>query len=435
MIAFATLLVFMPANLRAEPLSGEIEIVNAKFGIGNRWVDVTDPLRELLADRDRTLYINSKSLQKGDPAPGKTKKLIVNYKYGAEEHVFQRWSKKTISHTMLVNHAMPSQAGEGKGESAVERPGESGEQLLTQEQMSSIVLIEGDQGVATGFIATVDQVDCVVTNLHVLGDNKNMVVRNLDGERIQLDAKGIRGAGEADIALIHLAAGEDNPPPLDLAENVTDTVKIGDRIVIVGNRLGGGVATQTTGTIRGVGPTRIEVNAEFKPGNSGSPIYHIESKKIIGVASYIQTVPAGKSSKGKNAGAEVRWFGYRVDTVNKWEAIDWATWRKQVQLLKAYREKSMAILGFIKGDRGAASKEPYLERLIDDYNRGAQLRTKAEHAKQRISDVLHFARKDSEDLKEAKFYSYFLKCPYWATNVGEQTEFRMDLIEAIGEIK
>jgi serine protease Do len=61
-----------------------------------------------------------------------------------------------------------------------------------------------------------------------------------------------------------------------MAENPLQTVKINDWVTLVGNRRGGGVATQVSGTVLGIGPEKIEVNAQFQPGNSGSPVLHAQ---------------------------------------------------------------------------------------------------------------------------------------------------------------
>jgi len=135
----------------------------------------------------------------------------------------------------------------------------------------------------------------VVTNLHVLGNNTKFTIKTLAGNNVRVDVKSLKAAVGADIALLGIAEGQDELTPLISSSNVLETTKIGNKIVVIGNRLGGGVATQTIGNIRGIGPSQIEVDAKFQSGNSGSPIYDIESKQIVGVASYTQTISADAS--------------------------------------------------------------------------------------------------------------------------------------------
>lgn len=72
------------------------------------------------------------------------------------------------------------------------------EQALTAEQMAGIVLIEGDKGVATGFLAKIRNVEVVVTNLHVIGDNERILVRTLAGNTVTWS--GLIGAVGSDVA-------------------------------------------------------------------------------------------------------------------------------------------------------------------------------------------------------------------------------------------
>ena len=74
--------------------------------------------------------------------------------------------------------------------------------------------------------------------------------------------------------------------PLELDQSRI-SVKIGDAIVVLGNSGGGGVVTKLEGKLVGIGPDRIEVSAEFIPGNSGSPIIHVPTGKVIGIATYL----------------------------------------------------------------------------------------------------------------------------------------------------
>lgn len=56
-----------------------IEIISAKFGAGNKWVDVTEKLKEILESDSTILHNSSKGLNVKDPAPGWKKKIKVTY--------------------------------------------------------------------------------------------------------------------------------------------------------------------------------------------------------------------------------------------------------------------------------------------------------------------------------------------------------------------
>ena len=184
-------------------------------------------------------------------------------------------------------------------------------------QLSGVVLIEGEQGVATGFFARIHDVPCVVTNMHVLVGNPNIKVKDLKGDVVPI--LNVIGAVGSDIALLRLRNPDAVPTLLPLAPDVLKAVRVGDKVLVIGNRFGGGVATELPGALRGVGSNRIEVDAAFQPGNSGSPIFKVDTGEVIGIATYSEVVAAPAWSRvavnGRNSTpeSEQRWFGYRLD--------------------------------------------------------------------------------------------------------------------------
>jgi hypothetical protein len=107
------------------------------------------------------------------------------------------------------------------------------------------------------------------------------------------------------------------PSVLELEPQI-EKLKIGDAIVVAGNSEGEGVVREIPGRIVGIGPDRIEVDAEFVPGNSGSPILLKSTGRVIGVATYMKVPRARGGAKSPFSLNEVRRFGYRIDTVAKW---------------------------------------------------------------------------------------------------------------------
>lgn len=342
----------------------------------------------------------------------------------------------------------------GKGGVPDENPAEGAEagkpaqsanaqgQMLTYEQMSGIVLIEGDGGgTATGFMTKIRDVDFVVTNLHVLVGNKKLTLKTLRGE--ELEPQGIFGAVGSDIAILRVAKGAGD---LRMAADVLQSSKIGDRVVVVGNRRGGGVATQTTGSIKGVGPRLIEVDANFQPGNSGSPIVNLGTNEVIGVATYSETrridVDEGAAhlfnaaNSTEAAGVEKRWFGYRLDSVSKWEAVDLAKWKQQGDRLGKFRETSEALLAFIRFDFKTARQHPRLTAILDGFesrykNAGGNGVTAASEIKDLFRVIRTISDDGMRDLATGDYYDYFRTCQYWENNVNAQMEFRRQIVEVL----
>jgi S1-C subfamily serine protease len=313
-------------------------------------------------------------------------------------------------------------------------------QALSYEQMSGIILIEGDGGTASGFMAKIRDVDFVITNLHVLGKNKKITLKNLSGEEIPYS--GIFGAVGSDVAIIRVAAVQGE---LKLAEDVLKSSKLGDKVVVVGNRQGGGVATQVAGSIVGVGPTRVEVNANFEPGNSGSPIVNLVTGEVIGVASYSQTrrveveetgSAAARTGSAESTKEEKRWFGYRLDGISKWEGIDLAKWNAQGERIEKFTELSEALVSVIKLDFNTARRHPRLNSLIANFE--ARVRASGNNsvtAATEVKDLFRVIRSISEDgmrdLTNGDYYDYYRTCLYWEDSIPAQLDYRKEIIEVL----
>lgn len=313
----------------------------------------------------------------------------------------------------------------------------SEQQALTTEQMEGIVLIEGDEGTATGFMTRIKDVDFVVTNQHVLGTNKKITLKNLHGEIVPV--QGIYGAVGIDVAILKIAKAQGT---LKLTNDVLKSVKIGDKIVVVGNRLGGGVATQTSGQVIGVGPTRIEVNANFEPGNSGSPIFSTGTGEVIGVATYaesrkIDLEESGGSSNGSSSGRiEKRWFGYRLDGVSKWEQINLDKWHAQGERIEKFRSLSEALVNFIQFDWRKAAANDQLATLIGDFQgKAAKIGSNRVGMADEVRAIIYKARNMAEggirEFESAEYYDYYRSCLYWQENVAMQVEYRKAIVAVL----
>ncbi len=307
------------------------------------------------------------------------------------------------------------------------------EGTVPDEALASIVIIKGDQHRGTGFLAKIREVDFVVTNLHVIGGNDEIDLMSIGGVRVQ--AGRIFGAVGRDLAIVKIGAYPENtdaPKALATASDLLGCAKIGDRVIVMGNSGGGGVATHITGKIRGIGPDRIEVDAPFEPGNSGSPIIHLDSGLVVGVATYQQVKraagPDGEAEGGGSGGAK-RWFGYRLDAVEKWETIDLARWRSQEARIVAFREDSMALRAFAMGKADEAKTNPRFRAIFERFERNVRNFTgNRADAQTQLSGLIHhltgFAQTGVQELKSGDFYDYFRSNLYWEFNIPAQLDFR-----------
>lgn len=320
-------------------------------------------------------------------------------------------------------------------------PAQVASQALSMEQMSGIVLVEGNGGAGSGFMTKIRDVDFVVTNLHVIGGNNGFKLKNLRGEDIPY--AGIFGAVGSDIAIIRIAQTQGE---LKLAEDVLESSKIGDKVVVVGNRLGGGVATQTSGRILGVGPTRVEVDANFEPGNSGSPIVNLGTNEVVGVATYSETRrvqvedragSAGRTNRASSSGTvEKHWFGYRIDSVSKWEAIDLARWNAQAERVGKFREMSEALVAVIRFNFQEARQHPRLGSILDGFesryrSAGGNSLAAAVAVKDLFRVVLSISNDGVRELESGDYYDYYWTCLYWENSIPSQLEYRKAIIEVL----
>jgi hypothetical protein len=198
----------------------------------------------------------------------------------------------------------------------------------------SIVIINVDGGVGTGFLVRMKGRDFMATNIHVIAGSHTVDCQTTDGTRIYLPETFFI-AKDRDLAIFPVVH---EGKFLELETALSDKVKIGDEMTVFGNEAGASVITECTGTVKGIGPSRIETDAKFIEGNSGSPALHHAGGKVIGIAAYYieYEIPEADRSGGTESQSssyrtrdsrvkereEVkvrRRFAERLDNVKEWE--------------------------------------------------------------------------------------------------------------------
>jgi hypothetical protein len=212
---------------------------------------------------------------------------------------------------------------------------------LIHDHGASLVIVTGDEGAGSGFICKNGDSTFLYTNIHVIADLLKPQFTRLDGGAVVTGATNV-SAGR-DIARIDVK----NPPgkPLEAMTDLEENVRIGDDVVVFGNSGGGGVVNALKGALVGIGPDRIEVSAKFIPGNSGSPIIHVKTGKVIGIATYLTVSREDPTKKGEQV---VRRFGYRIDNAAKWEGVDWTLFRQDADGVKQVAALTTDIFNFLR---------------------------------------------------------------------------------------
>lgn len=214
---------------------------------------------------------------------------------------------------------------------------------LIKSNHNNLVFVTGNDGAGSGFIADIDGARWLITNAHVAAGINNADFKTLDGTVVHGGAAGV--ALGHDICRIALPSGG---KPFEVMKDVDQTAGVGDEVVVLGNAEGSGVINTIIGKIVGIGPNLVEIDAQFVPGNSGSPIVHLKTGKVIGVATYTVTRKYDATTKEKMKDPVIRRFGYRLDSVKTWQPIVWPTFYAQAAAVEKVHELTLALDDFFR---------------------------------------------------------------------------------------
>lgn len=232
----------------------------------------------------------------------------------------------------------------------------------------SLVFVSGKNGAGSGFIGQLRGTTFLFTNAHVAAGVREAGFKTLEGTPIQLGTPGI--AAGHDIFLTTLPPGK---PAIEIMQAVEQNASVGDAVVVLGNAEGGGVINTIIGKIVGIGPDRVEVDAPFQPGNSGSPIIHLKSGKVIGVATYLTVKKYDPATNEVLRHPVVRRFGFRLDSVKTWQPVNWPLFYAQagelekIEQLTADLEKFLIDLGRNSRVTLGAHSNPAIKSRIDQW--------------------------------------------------------------------
>ena len=184
--------------------------------------------------------------------------------------------------------------------------------------LSSIAFMEGSNGRGTGFFVNMWGRKILATNAHVFCKIKDIRIYNTDGLEFPVEAALI--SKKRDLAILSVGNCK-TVPALSLRGNVSELM-INSPVIVYGDSMGAGVFTKIPGDLVGIGFDRIETDAKFVPGNSGSPIIDKVSSDVIGLATYVQIMTdlhwsSSDTRFSASRGAKnIRRFGYRIDNID-----------------------------------------------------------------------------------------------------------------------
>jgi hypothetical protein len=212
---------------------------------------------------------------------------------------------------------------------------------LVHDYAQSLVFVEDQGGAGSGFIATIRGKPYVFTNQHVVAGHPGFHCTLLD--RSPLELGGASAAVGHDVMLL---ATDSEAKGLEIMTDLEQNAAIGDDVAVLGNPEGARVLKPLVGKLVGIGPNLVEVSAEFVPGNSGSPIIHLKTGKVIGIATYV-TVREVDSVTGRPE-PEVRRFGYRLDTIKQWQPVEWPAYHREFVTMERVKLRTQEVLALVQ---------------------------------------------------------------------------------------
>ncbi|MEU5654100.1 trypsin-like peptidase domain-containing protein [Streptomyces sp. NPDC047737] len=173
-------------------------------------------------------------------------------------------------------------------------------QNVIRDVLPSVVQVGAGDGLGSGIVY--DGRGHVVTNAHVVGDEKSFDVSVATGEQV-LKASLVSSYPEQDLAVIRL---DDVPEGLRAAKfGDTDEVEVGQIVLAMGSPLGLS-SSVTQGIVSAVGRTvsesgsgggtgatlvdMVQTSAAINPGNSGGALVNLDSE-VIGIPTLAATDP------------------------------------------------------------------------------------------------------------------------------------------------
>ena len=185
--------------------------------------------------------------------------------------------------------------GPALADPTADRPDEDQAVRVYQEVVPATVFITSSfsagsgrrSAIGSGFL--VDDSGTVLTNAHVVHGAHTVTVRLYNGQRVRADVLGIDTYSDVAVLRLHEITGE--IPYLRFASS--DTLRIGQRALVVGNPYGLGFGL-STGIISGLGRLPpglslaemrvplIQTTAPINPGDSGGPLVNSDGR-VIGI--------------------------------------------------------------------------------------------------------------------------------------------------------
>ncbi|MFJ8771906.1 S1C family serine protease [Streptomyces microflavus] len=177
---------------------------------------------------------------------------------------------------------------------------ENAYQAVINDVLPSVVQIDASDSLGSGIVY--DDKGHIVTNAHVIGDEKKFTVTVATGEAV-IDASLVSSYPEQDLAVIKLDEVPDGLKPAKFGD--AEKVEVGQIVMAMGSPLGLS-SSVTQGIVSALGRTvsesragggtgatianMVQTSAAINPGNSGGALVNLDSE-VIGIPTLAATDP------------------------------------------------------------------------------------------------------------------------------------------------
>jgi hypothetical protein len=175
--------------------------------------------------------------------------------------------------------------------------------------------------------------------------------RTRDG-RVLRPGKDMLLSRSRDVALLRV---ETEIPPLEFSKSAPTKQ---ENVFIVSNPEAAGTVYLVRGSVKGIGPDRLELRVDgngLVGGMSGSPVVSAISGEVIGIVSYSRIRPEFDPEQvikeertagvwGQVSNIQARDFGYRLDNLDDFAPVTWGKFCFEVGILHALRERTRNVL-------------------------------------------------------------------------------------------
>ena len=291
---------------------------------------------------------------------------------------------------------------------------------LSEDQARAVVLIKGDNAQGTGFMIKTPDGPAVITNIHVIANNPNLKITTNTGAFVTVLSE--KGASDRDLAMLSIK--DDGYSYFEFSTDISRSVQPGDEVITPGNSEGGEVMLNTGGKLLGIGPVRLEIDNPIYHGNSGGPIFHPKSGKVLGVVTEAIKVnttddldKVSFANRNSAISGTMRYFGLRLDTVSAWVPIESRRFQIETTFLDEFHEQSRrldAYLNHSDSDRDEAERvyesDEKIMKANDNYrehNAGTDTAQHIDLVRSLVFDLQCVADQDMDQIQNKdNFYSF-----------------------------